>query len=156
MIKHGKISLQLRTVIDLCSAVDFGNAKLIANTVCRGESTRVSLSCCHNRCPWERPVPGNNLEVPRKSPGVSPSPSLGCAKRVLMNWTTSSLVITSQMPSHAKTTNSQSSSMVNCCTSGNATNSKSFHAKVQSKAGTLVSHYYQSQSVPAVVYDRFV
>jgi len=41
------------------------------------------------------------------------------------------------MPSHAKTTNSQSSSTVNCCTSGNATNSKSFHANVQSKAAYL-------------------
>lgn len=38
------------------------------------------------------------------------------------------------MPSHAKTTNSQSSSTVNCCTSGNATDLESFDAKVQSRA----------------------
>lgn len=66
-----------------------------------------------------------------------------CAKRDLTNWTTSSLVITSQMPSHARTTNSQSSSTVNCCTSGNAADLESFNAirsKIRSKAN-LIRHF---------------
>ncbi|KAL2718380.1 hypothetical protein V1478_012256 [Vespula squamosa] len=54
------------------------------------------------------------------TPSISVPTNFDQAKRVFTKFTTSSLVITSQIPSQAKTTNSQSSVIGNCCTSGKA------------------------------------